>query len=515
MSTHSAVDNVLQEGKSLRLLQSEKRVLSQVAAGVPLSKALEELVLAVEAETNGEMCGSILLLDDKGKRLLHGAAPNLPAAYCKAVHGVEIGEAVGSCGTAAHRGEAVFVADIATDPLWAAFRDLPLAHGLRACWSTPIRGADGRLLGTFGNYYREPRSPTPDDLKVITLVTHTAALAIERHLSDEALKASEQRFRTLVEVSPQVVWFCGANGEITYCNPFWHEFTGLTLDDTRDGGWMSVVHSDHLESIRTLWNEALTSGATYEAEIPFKRASDGEYRWFVARGMPVRDGHGQITQWVGIALDIHERKQAEQARELLGQELAHRIKNIFTVISGLSSLTARQHPEAHGFVKKFRERLVALATAHDYGHRQSHARGADPTRQTVQGLIAKILRPYAQNLPDRFDVVGNDAYIGTSSATALALIIHEQATNAVKYGALSNQAGRVRIKGNQSDGGAYTITWHESGGPTVAGPPEHQGFGTVMAAQSTAQQLGGVIDHEWATDGLITRLTIPLTNLAK
>jgi PAS domain S-box-containing protein len=210
----------------------------------------------------------------------------------------------------------VFVADIATDPLWAAFRDLPLAHGLRACWSTPIRGADGRLLGTFGNYYREPRSPTPDDLKVITFFTHTAALAIERHLSDEALKASEQRFRTLVEVSPQVVWFCGANGEITYCNPFWHEFTGLTLDDTRDGGWMSVVHSGHLESIRTLWNEALTSGATYEAEIPFKRASDGEYRWFVARGMPVRDGHGQITQWVGIALDIHERKQAEQAREL-------------------------------------------------------------------------------------------------------------------------------------------------------------------------------------------------------
>jgi PAS domain S-box-containing protein len=514
MSAQSTIENLSQGDKTLRLLQSEKRVLSQVAAGVPLSKALGQLVLAVEAESNGEMCGSILLLDGEGERLLHGAAPNLPVAYCAAIHGVEIGEAVGSCGTAAHRGEAVFVTDIATDPLWAAYRDLPLAHGLRACWSIPIRGAGGRLLGTFGNYYREPRSPTPDDLKVITLVTHTAALAIERHLSDEALKASEQRFRTLVEVSPQVVWFCGADGEITYCNPYWHEFTGLTLDDTRGGGWMSVVHSDHLERIRTSWSEALGSGATYEAEIPFKRASDGEYRWFVARGMPVLDGEGQITQWVGIALDIHERKQAEQARELLGQELAHRIKNIFTVISGLSSLTARQHPEAHGFVTKFRERLVALATAHDYGHRQSHARGADSTAQTVQGLIAEILRPYAQSLPDRFDVVGNDAYVGTNSATALALIMHEQATNAVKYGALSNRAGRVRISGNHSDGG-YTLTWSESGGPKVAGPPEHKGFGTVMAAQSTAQQLGGVIDHEWATEGLTTRLTIPLTNLAK
>ena len=514
MSAHCAVNDVSQEGKSLRLLQSEKRVLGQVAAGVALSKALEELLLAVEAESNGEMCGSILLLDNKGKRLLHGAAPNLPPAYCEAVHGVEIGEAVGSCGTAAHRGEAVFVADIATDPLWAAFRDLPLAHGLRACWSTPIRGADGRLLGTFGNYYREPRSPTPNDLKVITLVTHTAALAIERHLSDEALKASEERFRTLVEVSPQVVWFCGANGEITYCNPFWHQFTGLTLDDTRGGGWMNVVHSDHLERIRTLWNEALTSCATFETEIPFKRAIDGEYRWFVARGMPVRDGTGHITQWVGIALDIHERKQAEEARELLGLELTHRIKNIFTVISGLSSLTARHHPEADAFVRKFRERLAALANAHDYVHRQSHTRGAGRTAQTVQGLIAEILRPYAQHLPKRFDVVGDDTHIGTSSATALALIIHEQATNAVKHGALSKQTGRVRIAGNQFDG-TYTITWHESGGPKISGPPEHQGFGTVMAAQSTAQQLGGAIVHVWATDGLITRLTIPLTNLAR
>lgn len=135
-------------------------------------------------------------------------------------------------------------------------------------------------------------------------------------------------------------------------------------------------------------------------------------------------------------------------------------------------------------------------------------------REPRRGLIAEILRPYAQNLPDRFDVIGNDADIGTSSATGLALIIHEQATNAVKYGALSNQAGRVRISGNQSDG-AYTLTWHESGGPKVAGPPKHQGFGTVMAARSTAQQLGGVIDHEWATDGLITRLTIPLSNLAR
>jgi GAF domain-containing protein len=148
------------DSRIFRLLESEKRVLGQVAAGVPIAKVLEELVLAVEADANGELLGSILLLDKQGRHLLHGAAPNLPAAYNDAIHGVEIGEGVGSCGTAAHRGQAVFVTDIATDPLWGAFAELPLAHGLRACWSIPIRRADGRLLGTFGNYYREPRSPT-------------------------------------------------------------------------------------------------------------------------------------------------------------------------------------------------------------------------------------------------------------------------------------------------------------------------------------------------------------------
>jgi PAS domain S-box-containing protein len=263
------------DSRIFRLLESEKRVLGQVAAGVPIAKVLEELVLAVESEANGELLGSILLLDKQGRHLLHGAAPNLPAAYNDAIHGVEIGEGVGSCGTAAHRGQAVFVTDIATDPLWGAFAELPLAHGLRACWSIPIRRADGRLLGTFGNYYREPRSPTADDLEVIAHVTHTAALVIERHLSDRALRESEGRFRTLVELSPQVVWFCAADGRVTYCNPFWHTFSGLSLEETRNGGWANLIHPDHRDAIVRRWQRALASLTSFEVEIPFQRSDDG------------------------------------------------------------------------------------------------------------------------------------------------------------------------------------------------------------------------------------------------
>src|SRR5207244_9423275 len=131
---------------------------------------------------------SILLLDPNANRLRHGAAPSLPIAYTEAIDGIAIGPSVGSCGTAAYRAEPVIVSDIATDPLWADYRDLALAHGLRACWSTPILSSSGKVLGTFAIYYREPRSPTPLNHSVIGQVVHLASIAIEREQAEEALR---------------------------------------------------------------------------------------------------------------------------------------------------------------------------------------------------------------------------------------------------------------------------------------------------------------------------------------
>ena len=146
--------------RSTELLESERRILQRIAAGDALESVLEDLIQVVERPSNGELLGSILFLSEDGRHLLHGAAPSLPAEYNAAIHGIEIGPKVGSCGTASFANEPVYVRDIAGDPLWVDFRELALKHGLRACWSTPIRGTDGTLLGTFANYYREPREPT-------------------------------------------------------------------------------------------------------------------------------------------------------------------------------------------------------------------------------------------------------------------------------------------------------------------------------------------------------------------
>jgi GAF domain-containing protein len=161
------------------LPQREQEALDKIGQGAPLREILDDLLGAVEAESP-DLLASILLLSADGQHLEHGSAPSLPQAYCEAIDGIRIGPKVGSCGTAAYLGHPVYVIDVATDPLWADFRELALSHGLRACWSTPIEGDDGKILGTFAIYHRAPRSPTPEELVSINLISRSAALAIQR-----------------------------------------------------------------------------------------------------------------------------------------------------------------------------------------------------------------------------------------------------------------------------------------------------------------------------------------------
>src|SRR6266699_6053443 len=180
------------------LLAGEKRLLEMVAKGDPLGDILDAICRLVEELCSGSLC-SILLLDSSGKRLWQGAGPSIPKPYAEAIDGFVIGPSVGSCGTAAYHAQQVIVSDIATNPLWADFRDVALANSLRACWSTPIISLENRVLGTFAMYYREPRSPAPRQHDVIEQITHLASITIERQRAEQALRASEQVARGQVE----------------------------------------------------------------------------------------------------------------------------------------------------------------------------------------------------------------------------------------------------------------------------------------------------------------------------
>jgi signal transduction histidine kinase len=171
------------------LEMGQARVLEMLATGRPLAEVLEALVRLIENQREG-MLGSVLLLDHG--RLFHAAAPSLPQEYARAIDGLEIGPDVGSCGAAAFRRTRVIVEDIERDDLWAEYRAVARQHGLAACWSQPIFAADGRVLGTFAMYYREPRRPDEQDLELIERASHVAGIAVERTRSEHALREANQ-----------------------------------------------------------------------------------------------------------------------------------------------------------------------------------------------------------------------------------------------------------------------------------------------------------------------------------
>ncbi len=188
-------------------------------AGQDLTGALEALIREVEALCPGMRC-SVLLVGPDGKRLVSGAAPSLPEAYTDAVNGLAIGPGVGCCGSAAHRKERVIAEDIGDSPLWSAFRDFTLSHGLRACWSQPILNEHGAVLGTFAMYYGEPRQPSDTEIDIIETAASLAAIAIEHAHAKGAL-------RQLIDAMPDAV-VAHCEGVVVFCNPAAERLFGAT-----------------------------------------------------------------------------------------------------------------------------------------------------------------------------------------------------------------------------------------------------------------------------------------------
>jgi PAS domain S-box-containing protein len=182
-----AAEDITENTRARLLREGEQRVLERIAAGSPLDEILDALCRLVEDHARPALA-SILLVDPDGERLRHGAAPHLPRAYIDAIDGSRIGERAGSCGTAVWRKAPVHVIDIASDPLWADYKQFALPHGLRACWSTPIFSRDGRVLGTFALYYDEPRDSRPEDEALVARATEIAGIAIQRHQLEQQLR---------------------------------------------------------------------------------------------------------------------------------------------------------------------------------------------------------------------------------------------------------------------------------------------------------------------------------------
>src|SRR5207253_689794 len=229
-----------------QLLDAQKRILELIVQGEQLSEVLTALCRTMESLSQGEMLASILLLDTDGVHLRHGAAPSLPESYTQAVEGLAIGPCVGSCGTAAYRREPVYVSDIAQDPLWAPFAEFALSHDLRACWSSPIFSSAGEVLGTFAMYYRQPRQPTPRDLRIVDIVTRTVAIAIERSRAEQALRESEERFRGTFENAAVGIAHTDFQGRWLRFNQKFCDILGYARQELLSKSWQDITYAEDL-----------------------------------------------------------------------------------------------------------------------------------------------------------------------------------------------------------------------------------------------------------------------------
>jgi PAS domain S-box-containing protein len=321
------------------------------------------------------------------------------------------------------------------------------------------------------------------------------------------------RFNTLADALPHMVWSTLPDGYHDYYNARWYEFTGVPLGSTDGEAWNGMFHPEDRERAWDVWRLSLSTGKPYEIEYRLRHRS-GDYRWTLGRAMPMRNEAGKIVRWIGTCTDVHDAKEHAAQIEILSRELSHRIKNIFAVIAGLIGMSARNEPGQKAFARALQERVAALGRAHEFVRPHSEHSEPRDLPDSLHGILREILSPYPALAEGRITIGGDDVVVDDRGATPLALLVHELATNATKYGALSNRRGRVAVKVS-AEAGEIVLEWQESGGPPVDGPPERTGFGTRLSELSIVQQLDGSIERDWAREGLKVRARVPENRLAR
>jgi two-component sensor histidine kinase len=270
------------------------------------------------------------------------------------------------------------------------------------------------------------------------------------------------------------------------------------------------IHPSDRDRVRAAF--AATRAILGSYEIDFRIMIKDEVRWISARGQGNdADILGRVM--FGIFLDVTGRKQAEEGHELLAGEMSHRVKNLLAIASGLTAITSRLTTTTAEMARELTQRLTALGRAHDLVRPLP---GREGRAALLGDLLTVLLAPYDDNgaFSGRIRVAVPRMGVGESAATALALVIHELATNSLKYGALSTDIGTLDVACHSPDG-QVVVVWTERGGPEVARPAGPEGYGSKLVNRSMADQLGGSIEYDWDEAGVIVTLRMTKDMLAR
>lgn len=395
----------------------------------------------------------------------------------------------------------------------------PASRNPRHALIAPVVLRSGTPYGAFvlARHYDAPFVPEHEIL-MASLASH-AALAVE---NAALLAAAEQaaethraagetaaRLAAIVESSEDAILGKSLDGILTSWNAGAERLLGYTAEEIVGRPVMLLIPPDRVEEEARIL-EQIRSGvrvAPFETARMHKNGEPVEVSLSVS---PVRDAAGRLVGASTIARDMSERRRAEARQKLLIREMDHRIKNLFTLASGLVSVSARSASDPKALAMSLRRRLTALADAHSLTLPQGD--GAQPPSTSLHALLQRVLAPYQHDAEASVQLSGDDVALNPGAVTALALLVYELATNAAKYGPLGRAGGRVNIRSERAKD-VLTLAWTETGGPPAT-PPTHEGFGSTLTRATIEHQLGGAFERVWSPTGLAVIMTLPLDRLA-
>jgi two-component sensor histidine kinase len=313
--------------------------------------------------------------------------------------------------------------------------------------------------------------------------------------------------RLAVEAAGVALWAWNVDDDRFTMDEQGFELWGLPWRDSVTFEELSQhIHPADRDRVRAAF--AATRAVLGPYETDFRICVGHEIRWIAARGQGEDVGIVGRTMF-GIFLDVTGRKQAEEGHELLAGEMSHRVKNLLAIASGLTEITSRTTASTTDMARELIGRLTALGRAHDLVRPLPDGQGS---AALLGDLLSVLLAPYDDlgAFSGRIRVAVERMGVGETAATSLAMVIHELATNSLKYGSLSTEEGTLDVS-TRSSGDELSLIWMERGGPVVGTPPKIEGFGSKLMRRSVERQLGGSIEHAWNDEGLV--VTVQLNRL--
>ena len=414
-----------------------------------------------------------------------------------------------SCGRALSLGRRVVVPEIETAEFMAGSADLDIARrvGLRAMHSTPLISRSGRLLGMISTHWQQPHSPAEHELRTLDVLARQAADLIERVEVETALREGEhrlQRLASIVESSHDAIVSKDLRGTITTWNKAAELLFGYTAREAI-GQPITILIPLERQGEEFSILDRTSRGERIENYETVRRRKDGSSVDVSLTISPVRNAEGKIVGASKIVRDITMRKLAEAREAMLIAELDHRVKNILAQVAVVAKATRQGSSSVDEFLRSLDGRIQSMAAAHTLlSHSGWHGVGVD-------ALVRDQLAPYATDT--NITISGTDVTLAAAEVQALTRVLHELATNAAKYGALSSPNGKVSVSWKRGTNGKatnLTFQWNELGGPPV--PSKIQAsYGTNLIRNLIAHELGGKTDLVFGTNGVNCKLEFPIS----